>query len=128
MLIPAVAYLMFATPENKISLGAPSQPVRGGIDEKSELGVKECGNLTRTPRVLVSRPVWKLHMSVTSRNWRQDLSILKTINYCRVMNLIVSREAIPTLKFWSRLNIEIVVLRHSKVRQNIGFVATSERK
>jgi len=38
---------------------------------------------------------------------------LKIINYRRVKNQIVSRVAIPTLKFWSGLSIETVVLQHS---------------
>ena len=32
---------------------------------------------------------------MTSQNWRQDFLILDIINYRRVKNLIVSREAIP---------------------------------
>jgi len=38
------------------------------------------------------------------------------INYRRVKNIIVYREAILTLKFRLRLNIQTVVLRHSLLR------------
>jgi len=31
--------------------------------------------------IVVSRPVWKLPVIVTSQNWRQDLWILEIINY-----------------------------------------------
>jgi len=66
--------------------------------------------------VLKGITAWKLHMSVTSQNWRQDLWILEIVNYRRVKNLIVSHEAIPTLKFRSRLNINTVVLGYCKLR------------
>jgi len=52
---------------------------------------------------------------VTSQKWRQDFWILEIINYRRVKNLIVSREAIPS-EIWLRLNIQTVLLRHSKLR------------
>jgi len=70
-------------------------------DAKSKLGVKGRPKLTETQHIFVSRPVWKLYMAVTSRNWRQDLWILHITNYLRVKNLIVSRDAIHTLKFRS---------------------------
>jgi len=50
------------------------------------------------------------------------------INYRGVKNLNVSRDVIPTLKFQSRLYIQTVVLRYSKVRQYMRIVGTKERK
>jgi len=40
---------------------------------------------------------------------------LEIINYRAVNNLIVSREGILTLTFRSRLNIQTVVLQHSRL-------------
>jgi len=74
------------------------------------------------------RPASKFHMTVTSQNWRPDLWILEMINYRRVKNLIVSREASPNFKFRSRLNFQTVALRHSKLRYYIRIVTTSEWK
>jgi len=99
----AVAYLGFPAPCDKVSLGTPTQSGRGSIDPKNELGVKGRRKLRWGPNKFVSRLVRKFHMTVTSRNWRQDHWILEIINYGRVQNLIVSREAIVTLKFLSRL-------------------------
>jgi len=39
-------------------------------------------------RIVVSRPVWKLPVIVTSQNWRYDLWIMEVINYRRVKDLI----------------------------------------
>jgi len=55
-------------------------------------------------------------MTVTSRVWRQDLWILEIINCRRVKNLIVSREATPTLNFRSQLNTQTVLLWHSQLQ------------
>jgi len=60
--------------------------------------------------VVVSRPIRKLPVIVTSQNWRQDFWIFEIINYRRVKNLIVSREAIPS-EIWLRLNIQTVLSR-----------------
>jgi len=49
---------------------------------KSELEVKVCQKITRArnrPHIIVSRPVGKLHMTVMSQNWRQDLWIYEII-------------------------------------------------
>ena len=62
--------------------------------------------LTWAPHIVVSRPVWKLHMTVTSRNWRHGLWILEVVNYRR----IVSRGAIPSLKVRSRLYIQVSLI------------------
>ena len=58
----------------------------------------------------------KMSVIVTSQNWRRDLWILEIINYPIVKNLIVSRDAILTLKFRSWLNIQTITLLHSKCR------------
>jgi len=67
--------------------------------------------------------LWKLHVNVTSGPLN-----LGNHNYRRIKNLIVSLEAISTLKFWSRSNILTVVLQHSNLWQYIRIVATNERK
>ena len=46
----------FPAPGNKVSLGAPTQPVHGSKDAKSELGVKGLRKLTRVSHIVVSRP------------------------------------------------------------------------
>jgi len=98
-----VTYLGFSAPEDKVSLGARTQPVLGSIDAKSELEAKGRRKLNWTHmywnNVVVSRPVGKLHMTVTSRNWREDIWTLKTIHYPRIKNLIFSRKVIPHLNF-----------------------------
>jgi len=53
----AVACLGFPAPGDKVSLGAPTQPVPGSTDVKSELGIKGLRKLTRDPHIVVSRPV-----------------------------------------------------------------------
>jgi len=65
--------LGFPAPGDKVSLDAPTQPFRGSIDAKSELGVKGRRELTGALLIIVSRPVCKLHTTVTSQNWCQDL-------------------------------------------------------
>jgi len=42
-----VAYLGFPAPGDKLSFGAPTQPVRGSIDVKNELEIKGRRKLTR---------------------------------------------------------------------------------
>ena len=85
MVIDPVAYLGFPAPGGKLSFGAPTQPVHGSIDAKNELGYggveSWLGPCNRLP-IVVSRPVWKLPVIVTSQNWRQDFWILEIIN-CR---------------------------------------------
>jgi len=112
----SVAYLGLPAPGGKVIYGAPIQNFRGSLDAKSELGLKRRQKLNRTLHIVVYRPAWKLHMTVTSRIWRQDLWILETINCRRVKNLIVSREAILTLNFRSQLNTQTVVLQHSQLQ------------
>jgi len=42
-----MAYLRFLAPGDKVSSGAPTQPIHGSIDANSELGVKGRRNLPR---------------------------------------------------------------------------------
>jgi len=55
--IQAMAYLGFPAPVGNVSLGAPTQSVRGNTEAKNELGVKGCRKLSRTSRIVVSRLV-----------------------------------------------------------------------
>jgi len=63
-----VAYLGFPAPGDKVSLGAPTQSVRGSTGATNELGVSGRRKLSRAPHIVVSRLVRKFHMTVTSRN------------------------------------------------------------
>jgi len=58
-----MAYLGFPAPRGKTSLGAPTQPVCGSTDVKSEMGVKGRRKLSRAPHIIVSRPVQKFRMT-----------------------------------------------------------------
>jgi len=53
----AVTYLGFTAPGGKVSLGAPTQSVRGSADAKNEFEVKGRPELSRTSHRVVSRPV-----------------------------------------------------------------------
>jgi len=88
----------------------PASPWEHTVDAKSELRVKSRQELIRAAYKVISGPFWKLR--ITSRIWRQGLSNLEIINYSR----IVSREAIPTLKLRSQLNIQTVALPDLKLR------------
>ena len=57
-----------------------------------------------------------------------DVTHLTPRNYRRVKNLVVSRDAIPTLNFWSQLNTQTIVLRNPQVQQYIRILAIIERK
>jgi len=65
--------------EDKVSLGTPTQPFSGNIEAKNELGVKGRRKMTRNPHIFLYRPVSKLHMTVTSQNWRQDFEAWKSL-------------------------------------------------
>jgi len=91
----ASCFLRLTAPRDKNSLSATTQLVHGSIDAKSELVVKGRRQLTRTQHTVVSRPDWKFYITATLRHWRQDLWILKIINYPRNKNLSFSCEAIP---------------------------------
>ena len=52
-----MAYLGFPRPGEKLSFGAPTQPVHGSIDAKNELGIKGRQKLTLAVRIVVFRPV-----------------------------------------------------------------------
>jgi len=54
----AVAYLGFPAPGDKVSLGAPTQPVCDSIDAENEQGVKGRRRLSRALYMIVSRFVW----------------------------------------------------------------------
>jgi len=86
-LVNTVAYLEFPATGEKVTLGAPSQPVRGNINAKSDLGVMGRGKLTRAPHTIVSRPAWNFNMAVKSQSLRYELSILKIKIYRKVKNL-----------------------------------------
>jgi len=51
-----LAYLGFLAAGDKPNLGAPTQPVRGSIDAKNELGVKGHRKLARALHIFVSVP------------------------------------------------------------------------
>ena len=52
-----MTYLGFTAPGGKVSLGAPTQSVRGSADAKNEFEVKGRPELSRTSHRVVSRPV-----------------------------------------------------------------------
>jgi len=112
------------------SFGAPTLPVHGSIDAKNELGIngKSWLGLCNRLHIVVSRPVWKLPVTMTSQNWRRDLCILEIINYRRVKNLVVSSEAIPSEILFTieQSNCFITTLQIAVMYSR--FVATSEIK
>jgi len=64
----------FPAPGDKVSLGAPT-PARSWQHRCEEwVGSERTSKADSGPAALrlVSRPVWKLHVTVTSQNWRQN--------------------------------------------------------
>jgi len=109
--VEGVAYLGFPTPGGKVSLGASTQSVCGSTDTMNELGVQGRRKLNWTSHIVVSRLVWKFHITVTSRNWRQNLWILEIVKLSwRIESFRV--EPSITLKFRSRL----ITVTHSNCR------------
>jgi len=77
----AAGHLGFPAAEDKVCLDTPTKPVRGSIDAKSELEVKERQKLTWAPHNLFLDPPGNFMWL-----WRQSLWILEIVNNRRIIS------------------------------------------